>query len=328
MSLQTRVTPWILTAAMVGTAVALVVRSPRPRLLTDVIGAVLTQDADPRKQVSVNGVEITATDGMGVTKSRSDSAGFFRLNLRAWIRHDAPVSLKFRHPDYQPLDITDRFGDRICVIRMVPREGGQRVKASGPEVLLSDVRVRYLTKNLTIVNIGSMVKAFEVANAGNIPCEGRRPCSPDGVWKAAAGSESFDAGEGHEFRNPRFSCIAGPCPFTRIESESRSPNGRTIKVSILNWSDTATFLFEAEVIRAMPGEAIRQLYPAIFGRNMNFTLPATAQGPSIEAERDGVAIVFPLGPNLKLSWAACNVQVTSDKTKLYSCELKPGYRFR
>ena len=64
-----------------------------------------------------------------------------------------------------------------------------------------------------------------------------------------------------------------------------------------------------------------------FGRSMNFTLPAMAQGPSIEAEVDGAAIVFPLGPRIALSWADCRLEVGSDRTKLYRCELKPQYRF-
>jgi hypothetical protein len=43
---------------------------------------------------------------------------------------------------------------------------------------------------------------------------------------------------------------------------------------------------------------------------------------------NGTAIVFPLGPNLFLSWADCNARVNADQTKVYRCELKPGYRFR
>ena len=68
-------------------------------------------------------------------------------------------------------------------------------------------------------------------------------------WKAAVGSISLDAGEGNEFRNARVSCIAGPCPFTKIESHNFSHDGRTLNVSALDWSDTATFLLEAEVDR-------------------------------------------------------------------------------
>lgn len=323
---KSRLSLWFLAAALVGIAVVLIVKGFRPRLVSVVVGSVLTQDADPRKQAPIPNVEITTADGDA--KSTSDSSGFFRLNLRRGIWQGTALSLRFRHPDYQPLDITDRFAPGIFVVRMVPRAGGQRAESGGPEVLLSDVRVRYAMKNLTTINIGSMVKPFEVASISNIPCDRRFHCSPDGKWKATAGSETFDAGEGHEFRNARVSCIAGPCPFTKIQANRLSQGGRVLQASVLNWSDTATFLFEAEVVHAMPTDVIRQLYPAIFGRNMNFTLPVAAQGASIEAEMNGLAIVFPLGPNLALSWAVCNVQVAPDKTKLYSCELKPGYRFR
>ena len=78
----------------------------------------------------------------------------------------------------------------------------------------------------------------------------------------------------------------------------------------------------------MPSDAIRQAYPAIYGRSMSFTLPATAEGPSIEADLGGGEIVFPLGPALQLSWAECSLQMAADQTKLYRCELKPGYQFQ
>jgi hypothetical protein len=138
----------------------------------------------------------------------------------------------------------------------------------------------------------------------------------------------MDAGDQQQFENARVSCIAGPCPFTRIESGAILHPGRKITVSVLDWSDTATFLVEAEVTRSMPSDAIRQAYPAIYGRAMSFTLPATAEGPSVEADLGGIDLVFPLGPALLLSWADCSLQVGADQTKLYSCELKPGYEFR
>jgi hypothetical protein len=82
------------------------------------------------------------------------------------------------------------------------------------------------------------------------------------------------------------------------------------------------------VIHTMLTDSIRQAYPSIFGRGMSFTLPPTGQGPSIEADVNGQRIVFPLGPALQLSWATCSLQAPANGTKLYSCELKPGYRFR
>jgi hypothetical protein len=73
---------------------------------------------------------------------------------------------------------------------------------------------------------------------------------------------------------------------------------------------------------------VRLSYPVEFGRTLNFTLPPTQEGVSIEAEVDGAAMVFPLGPNLYLSWATCTMTTSSEeKSTAYRCELKPGYRF-
>ena len=165
-------------------------------------------------------------------------------------------------------------------------------------------------------------------NKGNVPCQNQSPCSPDGKWKASIGSESLDAGEGNEFRNARTSCIAGPCPFTKIEGEDLLQGGRALKVSARNWSDTTTFLLEAEVFHPMISDVVRTSYPVVFGQALNFTMPGAAEGVSIQADINGDAIIFPLGPNLYLSWADCNARVNRDQTKVYRCELKPGYRFR
>ena len=97
---------------------------------------------------------------------------------------------------------------------------------------------------------------------------------------------------------------------------------------MLDWSDTTTFLLQAEVFRPGVGDVVRESYPVIFGRAMNFTLPAAAKGPSVEAEMNGSRIVFALGPTSILSWADCHVTVDKNQTKAYRCELKPGYRFR
>ncbi|MEI9974326.1 MAG: hypothetical protein WDO73_21125 [Ignavibacteriota bacterium] len=65
----------------------------------------------------------------------------------------------------------------------------------------------------------------------------------------------------------------------------------------------------------------------IFGTALTFTLPVAAEGVSIQAELDKNMIVFPLGPSLILSWADCQLLVNKDQTRVYRCELKPGYRF-
>ena len=194
-------------------------------------------------------------------------------------------------------------------------------------VTVSNVLARYSIKTTNTANVGSAVKTFEVVNTGNVPCRKQPPCSPDGQWKAAIGGASLDAGEGNEFRNARTSCIAGPCPFTKIESEDFLQGGREVKVSARNWSDTATFLLEAEVFRPMVSDMVRTSHPVKFGQALNFTVPGSAEGVSIQAEINGETITFPFGPNLYLSWADCNARVNRDQTKVYRCELKPGYKF-
>jgi len=195
-------------------------------------------------------------------------------------------------------------------------------------MVLSDIRVRSATRSEISVNAGIALKTFEVVNTGDVPCDRHGPCSPDGKWKATVGGASLDAGENNSFHDVRLSCIAGPCPFTKIEKNSFSDGGSHIGVTIRNWSDTTTFLLEAEVSHITSGDVILQSFPAIFDRTMSFTLPASAQGPSIEATVNGKEIVFPLGPTLDLSWAVCTVKTSGDGTKLYRCVLKSGYRFQ
>jgi hypothetical protein len=290
-------------------------------------GAVLRQDPDPNRQLPLADVQITAINALGSGISKSDQLGFFTLTLPKGLRRRQEVLLKFRHPDYRPLDVNDFIGDKIYVVRMIPtREEPSPESHSG--FAISNTRIRYSVKATTEANIGSAVKTFQVVNTGNTPCNKRPPCGSAGKWKATLGSLSLDAGEGNAFRNARVSCIAGPCPFTKIEVENFSPDRRRFNVSVLNWSDTVTYLLEAEVVHPMTSDMVRETYPVIFGRTLNFSLPASAEGPSIEAEVAGDPIVFPLGPDLFLRWANCQILVDRDLSRNYRCELKPGYQFR
>jgi hypothetical protein len=319
---------WIVTAAFLGVVIAVViVKWRRFGRIESLTGTVLVQDMDARKQLPVANVSISADAGGRIAQAKSDASGFFRLNWRAWVWRGEQATLEFRHPGYQPVDATQALTDQLYIARMTPVPATD-MKPPGPEVTVAETRVRYSVTATTTINFGSTARTFEVVNTGNVPCVARTPCSPDGKWKAAIASLSLDAGEGQEFQNARVSCIAGPCPFTRIESDGFSRGGRTIRASARVWSDTATFLAEAEVVHTTLTDAIRQAFPSIFGRAMTFTLPPTGQGPSIEAEVGGNRIVFPLGPDLNLSWATCTLQIEPNRAKLYSCELKPGYRFR
>ena len=291
-------------------------------------GAVLKDDKDPRKQSPIANVEISSPEGLLQKDAKSDFSGSYRLTFHPGVKLGQPVELTFRHPDFQPLDVTEILTDRLDVVRLTPLHGEIEAKLNEAEVIIGNVMVRYSTEATKNENIGSAVKTFQVENQGNVSCMQRLPCSPDGKWKAASASVSLDAGEGNVFRDARVSCIAGPCPFTRIDTDEFSRGGRTIKVAVRNWSDTTTFLFQAEVFRSQLDSIVRTSFPVIFGRSMNFTLPSSAEGPSLEAEMNGTLIVYPLGPSPDLSWATCEVRVEKNQAKDYRCELKAGYRFR
>jgi hypothetical protein len=321
-----KIVSWIVStcAILAVVSTALLFSRRKPVVLK---GAVLRQDSDPNKQLPITDVQITAINEWGSGHAQSDAQGFFSLTLPKGLRRRQPVLLQFRQKDYQPLDWSDFIGDKLYIAHMVPLHV-ETATQSHSDVMVSNLRIRYTVKATTEADIGSAVKAFDVVNTGNKACDNHSPCGPGGKWKATISSFSLDAGEGNEFQNVRVSCIAGPCPFTKIEGERFSPDERRLTVTIRNWSDTATFLVEAEVVHPMMSNMVRDTYPIIFGRALNFSLPPTAEGPSIEAEVGGEAIVFPLGPDLLLRWADCHLGIDKDQSRKYRCELKTGYQFR
>lgn len=306
-------------------------------------GAVITQNPDPRRQQPVSGAQISvrllsaASDLSSLFSSQpteaplaeavSDNSGFFTITLPKDIRRGRTIVFEVRHSDYQTLTTKDYVKDQLYILRLDPVRPSNIPEPRGPEVIISNVLVRYSAKSISAANVGSAARTFEVVNQGNVPCNGKKPCSPDGQWKAATGSVTLDAGPGNEFRNPRASCIAGPCPFTRIDTPDVTNNGQTITVSAHAWSDTAVFLVEAEVVHPMVADIVRESHPFVLGRALNFTVPSTAEGITLQAELNGETIVFPLGPALILDWADCTSQADAQKNKAYRCELKPGFRF-
>ena len=319
----------IVTAIVVlgGSAAAIWLNWPRPPQVVPVTvtGVVLRQENDPRKQTPIADAEVTVTGGNSTAIGKSDPSGLFHLVLRPGLTAEQTVVLRIRHKDYKPVEILDSSRNQLFVARLESLVTPTAPQPKMPLVVIKDVRVRYTVKSVTTMNVSSAAKSFELLSVGNVPCDGKPPCSPDGKWKAKLNSISLDAGEGSEFQNARLSCIAGPCPFTKVESDNFSRPARTLNANILTWSDTVTYLVESEVVRTMVSDMVRQSYPVNFGSAMNFTLPATAEGPAIEAELNGSNIVFPLGPDLRLSWAVCGLEVAPNHTKLYQCELKPGY---
>jgi hypothetical protein len=330
---------WAVIVVAAAVVVALLLRAywlrsiPVHRSIT-IEGAVIQRDADTNKELPIAGVAITASDGVKSATTQSEASGYFKLVLQKGVLSGKPVMVSFRHPSYEPLDLNVQTGrletqNELYIAAMVPVPAKIAAGPRRPEKVVSNIRVRYTTNSRTETNVGSAVKTFQVVNKGNMPCDHQSPCSPDGRWKASSASASLDAGADHVFGNVRASCIAGPCPFTRIDSSGYVHGGRNIRISALDWSDTATFLMEAEVFHTEIGSNVRELYPVIFGRTLNFTLPPTQEGVSFEAEIDGSPIVFPLSPDLYLSWATCNVRTGTEQenAEVYRCELKPGYRF-
>jgi hypothetical protein len=294
-------------------------------------GAVLIKDTDPRKQMPVPDTIVTAlSDGIPAAQTKSDSTGFFRLTLPSHSPLPGQTTtLTFEHPNYKPIELNVVSPNQIFLAHLTPIPASAPIASapSGPEVPVTSLRVRYSVKTVARVDVGSESPIFEVVNTGGVPCQGHLPCSPDGLWKAAVGSYTIDAGKGNAFRDDRVSCIAGPCPFTRVLSEDTKSDGRILQISALDWSDTATFLIEAEVTKVMINDIIRTSVPITFGKALNFTLPPTAEGPSIEADLGKDDIIFPLGPDPSVPWATCTVKTNSDRSQLYRCELKQGYRF-
>lgn len=284
----------------------------------------MAANTDPMKQLPIAGAEVTV---MGIPESPlvvSDASGFFRIPVSWRMRVGQRILIHFNHSGYQPLDLNYTGANQLYLARLIPTVVPQHL-----DTAIANVVANYSVRTTTTINIGSAVKTFDVINTGNQPCKGHRPCSPDGRWKASVGSAVIDAGLGNEFHNARVSCIAGPCAFTKIQDDVTqvAPN-RTLKTSALDWSDTATFLLEAEVYRRIASDVLRKSYPIIFDRALTFTLPPGAEELSIQAEINGTPVVFPLGPLLRLSWANCRLLVNEDQTKVCRCELKPGFYFK
>ena len=290
-------------------------------------GAVLVRGYNVDRQVPIPGVRVSVAGGLAERDVRTSPTGYFVLTLNKRTKLEEPMTLQFRDMQYMPLDITSFISDRLVVARMTPIADLAGPATTLAQSTVTNIKIRYTVKTSTVVNVGSTLKTFHVVNSGNVPCNSRYPCSPDGKWQAAVGFSSLEAPAGDFLSNARVSCIAGPCPFTKIRYDGFSRGGPNVRVEVLDWSDTTTFLFEAEAFRSMSSNSVRLSYPVIFGQALHFTVPANAEGICIEADINRQSIIFPLGPQLNLSWAACTESVNPDHTAVYQCELKPGYGF-
>ena len=328
----------IVTVLVVAAAVVIAVRVGRkgvPRLNPAITleGSVLKQDADPSKRTPIPGVAVTATRGETELSSETDPTGYFHVRFSGGIQTGADLTLTFVKAGYKTVQMTpSNPGDQLYVVQMEPvaasTTAARTLREQAPAKIstIKDVRVRYSFKDESTISVGAIAKEFMAPNKGNIPCRNIKPCSPDGKWKATLTILPIDTDRGNEFRNVRVSCIAGPCHFLKVDHPVNEESPK-LKISVLNWSDTSAFLVEADVIRTMVTNIVRQSYPFILGNTMNFALPPSSESVSVQANVDGKSIVFPLGPTLNLSWADCNVETSTGKDKTYRCQLRPGYQF-
>lgn len=327
MQRSTRIVLRLLLAGGLGFGGAVLFAHFRRHPLT-ISGAVTIQSSDFGKELPISSVEIKVADGLAVASAKSSPSGFFALRLLKHVRRGDPITLSFRHAGYQPLDLRDVVADKLYIVHMQPIPQKPRSESGKPAVKISNIVVRYSFKTLRSIDVGSAVKTFEIVNKANIPCDHAAVCSPDRRWKASIGTITLSAGPGNEFHNARLSCIAGPCPFTKVESDNFAKDGPTLNAKVLNWSDTVTFLVEAEVNHFLVAQSEHQSYPVIFGPTLDFTLPADAEGLSLQADMGGENIIFPLGPDLLLSWATCEDEVSQNQTKLYRCQARPDYQLQ
>lgn len=298
-------------------------------------GVLLRQDKDVHRQQPVGQAQLTLQSGRTTVTVQTDSQGYFRIPLHKVVLPGAKLNFHFSHDNYDTLTRQVSVGLRsarnplyVFYMRELPTPADNG--SPGAHITkITNIRIRYVENATSESNIGSVVRIFETVNQGNLRCNGHEPCSPDGRWKAAVGKASLDAGVGNTFRHVRVSCIAGPCPFTRIDDSGYKSGGQLISASALDWSDTATFLIEAEVYHTSLNSSVHHLFPVFFGRTLNFTLPANEEGVSLEAELDGTMMVFPLGPDTDTSWTSCTVRQSkaADRTRVYHCELKSGFEF-
>jgi len=296
---RNKIKVWMAVAGAGAIAAGLVwfgVRHWQPRW-TIIQGATIRSDSDTRKESPIAGVSIRASHGDQVVTTQSDPSGYFKIAFPGTVLPGQTVNLSFLHADFRAVEmsVTIRFRSslrQLVVVSMEPATSPPSAVMDRTPSVVSNIKVRYTVNSQDEENAGTAVRTFQVINQGNIPCRRQYPCSPDGEWKAATASIELDAGNGNEFRDARASCIAGPCPFTRIDSSGFAAGGRSIAVSAMDWSDTATFLLEAEVFHKAIVSNVRESYPVVFGRALSFTLPPTAEGVSLEAEVNGLQMVL------------------------------------
>src|SRR5438876_5263030 len=147
---DTRKIGLIVVVAILGTVMVLLVARFNKRRMIALKGAVITRDTDPRKQLPIAGVDITADNGLAVAKSQSDSSGLFNIAWRKRILRGQVVTLRFRKPDYEPLDlninVADKASDKTFIAALAPVTRQTIIDDDRPQQTISNPLVRYSIK--------------------------------------------------------------------------------------------------------------------------------------------------------------------------------------
>src|ERR1700733_11650059 len=101
-----KIETWIVLTVAVLIAVTLALIYWQKQKAISLRGAVLMENADPRKQQPIAGVTISGGD-LAVSDTTSNSTGFFVLKLRKPIRKGHPIVLSFHDLKYPPLEVRD-----------------------------------------------------------------------------------------------------------------------------------------------------------------------------------------------------------------------------
>ena len=223
MSRGRKITIWASAAVLVGIGVLVwwLMRPRRPPIKpVSITGVVLIHDTDPKKQLPVPNARIMLDGRRCHSGNEVRHFGPISHHAPAWNRTGGERDAQSDACRVRAIRNDASSQGEIYVVRLTPVAREPAPRPNRPVLPLKDVRLRYTVKSTTTRNISSAAQPFEIVNTGNVPCDHHGPCSPDGKWKATISSVSLDAGEGNEFRNARLSCIAGPCPFTRVESDN------------------------------------------------------------------------------------------------------------
>src|ERR1700761_7939563 len=155
---------WTIVAILAALVVVLVLllRHHRVRELADKLsvpieGAVIQRAADPKNELPIADVVITASDGTRSAATRSEGSGYFKLVLHKRVLSDQPVTVTFHHPRYEPLTITVPTGrfetpsvlHVVAMTQIVPAPAKAPARPARPATKVSNIRVRYTINSRT-----------------------------------------------------------------------------------------------------------------------------------------------------------------------------------